>query len=486
MEDSRSEKANIIYDSPKGVPVKVEIDETNAWLTQSQIAELFGIGRTTVTKSISKIIKSGDVCASTVCVEWAHTASDGKTYNTKFYNLDIILFIGYKHDFKVALDFRQFCQKNIGKSKSVANATNEYYWFERISKATLKYCREFLKLSDYPVYDEKIKEYMSLIIRLRKSNADEETVRREAESKSVFPEEIRGYICHYGGERIFQPNHLMCKLAVLRDEINRINYEFLIEYDIFDPSTEIYYGIKAISDDSVSNNDFIKNAEREWIGIRDFNKERSEKNKEKKKRGDFYATNRHRFKETDNSNNGTFWPFWIRYKEGESLSKVVYNLSTVFNDYKENSKTPLSCLTEKFDEIYEIIKNKSFDNRPYEELENYISDNLTQKSVDEFRDVILPNLEKRKMIVMLKDKRYELRCNLNLLSTYMMAIFSAMRKRRIKEHEPLEYSYVPYEILCTVILTREGKKTNRSSWDNKVDNYEEIEKEVESWFENYN
>lgn len=81
----------LLYTTPNG-KVKVEIflrDET-VWLTQARIAELFGVDRSVVTKHLKNIFESGELEEDSVCANFAHTADDGKTYQTKFYNLDAV------------------------------------------------------------------------------------------------------------------------------------------------------------------------------------------------------------------------------------------------------------------------------------------------------------------------------------------------------------------------------------------------------------
>ncbi len=81
----------LLYTTPNG-KVKVEIflrDET-VWLKQARIAELFGVDRSVVTKHLKKIFESGELDEDSVCAYFAHTADDGKTCQTKFYNLDAI------------------------------------------------------------------------------------------------------------------------------------------------------------------------------------------------------------------------------------------------------------------------------------------------------------------------------------------------------------------------------------------------------------
>ncbi|MBU0597339.1 virulence RhuM family protein [Patescibacteria group bacterium] len=76
------------------------------WLTQKQIAALFGSERSVITKHIRNLVKSGELSEKSVCAKFAHTAEDGKVYNTRFYNLDMIISIGYRVNSKRATSFR--------------------------------------------------------------------------------------------------------------------------------------------------------------------------------------------------------------------------------------------------------------------------------------------------------------------------------------------------------------------------------------------
>ena len=80
-------------------------DET-LWLTQKAMAELFEVERSVVTKHIRNIYKEEELQEKTVSANFAHTAADGKNYNTAFYNLDMIIAVGYRVNSKQATAFR--------------------------------------------------------------------------------------------------------------------------------------------------------------------------------------------------------------------------------------------------------------------------------------------------------------------------------------------------------------------------------------------
>ena len=83
-------------------------DET-VWATQKAMATLFDVDRSVITKHLKNIFDSGELIADQVCAKFAHTAEDGKTYNTMFYNLDAIISVGYRVNSIRATQFRQWC-----------------------------------------------------------------------------------------------------------------------------------------------------------------------------------------------------------------------------------------------------------------------------------------------------------------------------------------------------------------------------------------
>src|SRR5690606_13420542 len=97
----------ILYTSSDGeVKVDVFLQDETVWLTQKSIAQLFGVDRSVITKHLKNIFESGELDENSVCAKIAHTASDGKNYQTKYYNLDVIISVGYRVNSKQATQFR--------------------------------------------------------------------------------------------------------------------------------------------------------------------------------------------------------------------------------------------------------------------------------------------------------------------------------------------------------------------------------------------
>ena len=101
----------IVYHPNSTFSLDVRVEKETVWLTQPQIAELFGTKRPAITKHLSNIFKSGELDENSVCSILEHTATDGKNYRTKFYNLDAILSVGYRVNSINATQFRQWANK---------------------------------------------------------------------------------------------------------------------------------------------------------------------------------------------------------------------------------------------------------------------------------------------------------------------------------------------------------------------------------------
>lgn len=97
----------VFYQSEKqNITVNVTYLNESFWLSQKMIAQLFGVDRTVITKHLKNIFETNELNEDSVSAIFAHTAEDGKNYNTKFYNLDAIIAIGYRVNSKEATQFR--------------------------------------------------------------------------------------------------------------------------------------------------------------------------------------------------------------------------------------------------------------------------------------------------------------------------------------------------------------------------------------------
>ena len=91
--------------------IEVRVEDETVWLTQKLISELFDKGRSTITEHLKNIFVEGELDENSVCREFRHTANDGKIYQTKYYNLDAIISVGYRVNSKKATHFRQWATR---------------------------------------------------------------------------------------------------------------------------------------------------------------------------------------------------------------------------------------------------------------------------------------------------------------------------------------------------------------------------------------
>ena len=95
--------------------IEVRVQDENVWLTQNGISRLFDKGRSTITEHLNAIFAEGELDESSVSRNFRLTADDGKSYNTKFYNLDAIISVGYRVNSVRATQFRQWATKVLRK-----------------------------------------------------------------------------------------------------------------------------------------------------------------------------------------------------------------------------------------------------------------------------------------------------------------------------------------------------------------------------------
>ena len=95
------------------VRIEVYFKDENIWLSQKLMSLLFDVDRSVITKHLKNIFESEELKEKSVCAKIAHTATDGKNYETTFYNLDAIISVGYRVNSKKATDFRIWATKHL-------------------------------------------------------------------------------------------------------------------------------------------------------------------------------------------------------------------------------------------------------------------------------------------------------------------------------------------------------------------------------------
>lgn len=121
------EKADmIIYMTEDGLTkVETTFDGDTVWLSIDQMAELFQRERSVIGKHVRNIFKEGELEKESVWAKFAYTATDGKVYNVDYYNLDVIISVGYRVKSKRGTQFRIWATGEYKKYKARTLSTVE-------------------------------------------------------------------------------------------------------------------------------------------------------------------------------------------------------------------------------------------------------------------------------------------------------------------------------------------------------------------------
>ena len=105
-----ADKNEIVVYQPEGgeFHIEVRVENESVWLTQAQMAELFHATKQNISLHIANIYKEGELDRNSVVKEYLTTASDGKCYKTKWFNLDVIISVGYRIKSIQGTRFRQW------------------------------------------------------------------------------------------------------------------------------------------------------------------------------------------------------------------------------------------------------------------------------------------------------------------------------------------------------------------------------------------
>ena len=101
-----------VYQPDEITRLEVRLKDESVWLTQAQIATIFNVGRPAVTKHIKNIYTCGELDENSTCSILEHVGNDGlQSYSVRYFNLDMILSVGYRVNSKNAIAFRRWARK---------------------------------------------------------------------------------------------------------------------------------------------------------------------------------------------------------------------------------------------------------------------------------------------------------------------------------------------------------------------------------------
>ncbi len=104
----------VIYKSEyENTQVEVKLDSDTVWLSLNQMSELFQRDKSVISRHISNLFKENELERNSVVAFFATTASDGKTYQVEYYNLDVIISVGYRVKSKEGIQFRIWAKNGL-------------------------------------------------------------------------------------------------------------------------------------------------------------------------------------------------------------------------------------------------------------------------------------------------------------------------------------------------------------------------------------
>jgi len=132
----------LLYTAPTGeIRVQVYLQDETVWLTQKAMSELFGVNVPAISKHLSNIFEEGELQENSVISILETTASDGKNYKTKFYNLDAIISVGYRVNSSKATQFRIWATQTLKEYIIKGFVMDD----ERLKQGTSSFGKDYFK-----------------------------------------------------------------------------------------------------------------------------------------------------------------------------------------------------------------------------------------------------------------------------------------------------------------------------------------------------
>ena len=156
----------IIYQTDDGLTkINVNMQEETVWLSLDQMAELFQRDKSTISRHIKKIFEEGELQRNSVVANFATTATDGKVYNVDYYNLDVIISVGYRVKSQRGVQFRIWATNVLKEYMIKGFAMDD----ERLKgNAGGNYCKELLDRIRDIRSSEKVL-YLQVLDKLRRN-----------------------------------------------------------------------------------------------------------------------------------------------------------------------------------------------------------------------------------------------------------------------------------------------------------------------------
>ncbi|XVN42280.1 MAG: virulence protein RhuM/Fic/DOC family protein [Candidatus Rickettsia vulgarisii] len=206
MKDKVVNNQLVIYQTKDGeIKIDVQLHNETVWLSLNQMSQLFKLDKSVISRHLKKIFVDQELDENSVVAKNATTASDGKTYQVEYYNLDVILSVGYRVNSKVGAEFRKWTS-NILKDYLIQGYSINH---DRITEDKL----------------EKLKQSIDLLsVTLIKNNLITDTGKEVVELIKAYSK-TWDILVKYDGDKLAQPTNLNLindKLLSYEEAVNAI------------------------------------------------------------------------------------------------------------------------------------------------------------------------------------------------------------------------------------------------------------------------
>jgi prophage maintenance system killer protein len=132
-----TDNAVVLYQTPDGTTsLAVHLEKDTVWLTLNQISDLFSRDKSVISRHLHNVFSEGELVRAAVVAKYATTAADGKTYQTEFFSLDVIISVGYRVKSQQGTQFRIWATKTLKDHIVKGYTVNEQRFREQAEKLT--------------------------------------------------------------------------------------------------------------------------------------------------------------------------------------------------------------------------------------------------------------------------------------------------------------------------------------------------------------
>jgi len=176
----------VIYQPDNSVRLEVKLDDETVWLSLNQIAYLFDRDKSVISRHIKNIFKEEELVSDSVVANFATTATDGKLYQVDYYNLDVIISVGYRVKSIRGTQFRQWSNRVLKEYLLRGYAINQR--IEQVEKFAIENVRQVTEIN---VKLDFLKQYIEDIVTDQNDINEDTRMQLELINESLAELQIR-------------------------------------------------------------------------------------------------------------------------------------------------------------------------------------------------------------------------------------------------------------------------------------------------------